>query len=178
MYRVWQQISSMNFLVAPFNLSTSLGRFSSLTYFECDAGKGRDMGFVSINGFEIKISGGNGEVCISRDLYRLATRTDFFRMMSIYYSGPGFFINNAILMMTVYLQTWLLAVLALAGAYLVPGDPRDDGLLPSPSPSPEVVEEDGPGRRLMDSGMYNIQMYHSELIDTKYLPWHSKNIKS
>lgn len=33
-------------------------------------GKGRDMGFVSINGFEIKISGGNGEVCISRDAYR------------------------------------------------------------------------------------------------------------
>ena len=77
------------------------------------------MGFVSINGFEIKISGGNGEVCVSRDLYRVATRFDFFRMLSVYYSGPGFFINNAILMTTVYLQTWVLVVLALAGAYLI-----------------------------------------------------------
>lgn len=61
-------------------------------------GKGRDMGFVSINGFEIKIAGGNGEVCISRDTFRLGTRLDFFRLMFMYHSGPGYFINNAVLM--------------------------------------------------------------------------------
>lgn len=100
-----------------FNAALRGGKIAYRDYIS--VGKGRDMGFVSINGFEIKISGGNGEVCISRDLYRIATRVDFFRMMSVYYSGPGFFINNAILMTTVYLQTWVLAVLALAGAYLV-----------------------------------------------------------
>lgn len=123
------------------------------------------MGFVSINGFEIKISGGNGEVCISRDLYRLATRTDFFRMMSIYYSGPGFFINNAILMTTVYIQTWLLVVLALAGAYLVEvGDPVDvHGIFQDPLPSPGV------GRRLADTGNQVIVALSSDNLITSYL---------
>ncbi|CAD7698647.1 unnamed protein product [Ostreobium quekettii] len=100
-----------------FNAGLRGGKVTYRDYIS--VGKGRDMSFVSINGFEIKISGGNGEVCISRDAYRLGTRTDFFRMMSIYYSGPGFFINNAILMTTVYVQIWVLAVLALAGGYLV-----------------------------------------------------------
>jgi len=110
------------------------------------------MGFVSINGFEIKISGGNGEVCISRDLYRAATRVDFFRMMSIYYSGPGFFINNAVLMTTVYLQTWILVVLALAGAYLVSSGALQEsegvGIIEE-SPAPD---EDETGRKLLMEG--------------------------
>ena len=93
------------------------------------------MGFVSINGFEIKISGGNGEVCISREIYRLGTRTDFFRMLSIYYTGPGFFINNAILMTTVYIQIWVLAVLALAGAYLVETEVIDTNTALAPTPA-------------------------------------------
>lgn len=112
-------------------------------------GKGRDMGFISINGFEIKISGGNGEVCVSRDLYRVATRVDFFRMMSVYYSGPGFFINNAILMTTVYLQTWVLVVLALAGSYLISSGnlQESEGIVSDESPAPG--EEEVTGRRLL-----------------------------
>ena len=132
-------------------------------------GKGRDMGFVSINGFEIKISGGNGEVCVSRDLYRVATRFDFFRMLSVYYSGPGFFINNAILMTTVYLQTWVLVVLALAGAYLISsGTLReaegigllDDDAEETPGEEPAPDESSAENRRLlMDANRQILQTY-------------------
>ena len=60
----------------------------------CDArsvGKGRDMGFDAINGFESKVAGGAGEQFFSRDVHRLATRVDFFRLLSMYNSGelPG-----------------------------------------------------------------------------------------
>jgi len=127
------------------------------------------MGFVSINGFEIKISGGNGEVCVSRDLYRVATRTDFFRMMSVYYSGPGFFINNAILMTTVYLQTWILAVLALAGAYLISSGAlqesegvgltkEDDTVTEATRKAANAPDEEG-GRRLLDYDRSLLQNY-------------------
>eukprot|EP00210_Caulerpa_lentillifera_P005023 g4797.t1 len=134
-----------------FNAALRGGKIAYRDYIS--VGKGRDMGFVSINGFEIKISGGNGEVCISRDLYRVATRVDFFRMMSVYYSGPGFFINNAILMTTVYLQTWVLAVLALAGAYLVASGSfqESEGIgLTDPPPSPDDDQSTAiAGRRLL-----------------------------
>lgn len=40
------------------------------------------MGFDSINGFEAKVAGGNGEQVISRDVYRLGTQFDFSRLMS------------------------------------------------------------------------------------------------
>ena len=90
-------------------------------------GKGRDMGFDSINAFELKTSskwsdicacacavmmevlshppptspafsswpdaallkGGAGNIVISRDLWRLATRLDLFRCMHFFYSGCG-----------------------------------------------------------------------------------------
>ncbi|EFN56001.1 hypothetical protein CHLNCDRAFT_145389 [Chlorella variabilis] len=56
-------------------------------------GKGRDMGFDSINLFESKVSGGNGEQVMSRDVHRLCTQFDFFRLLSFYHSGSlGFFI--------------------------------------------------------------------------------------
>ena len=49
-------------------------------------GKGRDMGFDSINAFESKVAGGNGEQCLSRDVNRLGTRFDFLRLMA--WCGP------------------------------------------------------------------------------------------
>ena len=42
-------------------------------------GKGRDMGFVAVNGFEQKISAGNAMQLISRDLYRVAKGVDLHR---------------------------------------------------------------------------------------------------
>lgn len=50
-------------------------------------GKGRDMGFDSILGYQKKISGGAGDVMTSREVARLATHMDFFRLMSFYHGG-------------------------------------------------------------------------------------------
>ena len=65
-------------------------------------GKGRDMGFSSILTFEAKISAGGGEAVLTRDMLRLASRVDFFRLLHLYYSGPGYFITSRILMVAIY----------------------------------------------------------------------------
>ena len=54
-------------------------------YISC--GKGRDMGFDSILGYQKKISGGAGDLATSREVHRLGTRLDFFRLMSFYHGG-------------------------------------------------------------------------------------------
>ena len=54
-------------------------------------GKGRDMGFIAVNGFETKISAGNSLQCCSRDLYRLSKSFDLARLFSMFFSGSGFY---------------------------------------------------------------------------------------
>eukprot|EP00967_Tisochrysis_lutea_P078752 scaffold107329_cov30-Tisochrysis_lutea.AAC.5 len=58
-------------------------------------GKGRDVGMQQIYKFEAKLASGNAEQCLSRDVYRIAHRLDLARSFSFYYSGPGFYFNNA-----------------------------------------------------------------------------------
>ncbi|GIL73021.1 hypothetical protein Vretifemale_3258, partial [Volvox reticuliferus] len=86
-------------------------------YISC--GKGRDMGFDSINAFEIKISGGGGECVVSRDVARLAARMDLARLLHFYHSGPGYYINSLFIMTAVWLNIWVVAVFALARASTV-----------------------------------------------------------
>lgn len=59
-------------------------------------GKGRDVGMHQIYKFEAKLSQGNGEQMISRDVSRLGERLDMARLLSFYYSGPGFYLNVAL----------------------------------------------------------------------------------
>lgn len=54
--------------------------------------QGRDVGFDSINAFELKISSGGGEAAISRDIYRICSRMDFFRLLHFYHSGERAFV--------------------------------------------------------------------------------------
>ena len=79
-----------------------------------EVGKGRDMGFTSVNGFEQKISGSAGTISMSRDIYRLHRSMDFFRIMSMYFSGPGFFISVMQTAWCVYLYILVHASLAIA----------------------------------------------------------------
>lgn len=37
--------------------------------------------------YSLQVSGGNGEQVISRDVHRLCTHFDFFRLLSFYHSG-------------------------------------------------------------------------------------------
>lgn len=45
------------------------------------------MGFDSILGYQKKISGGGADLATSREVHRLGTRLDFFRLMSFYHGG-------------------------------------------------------------------------------------------
>ncbi|GAX79706.1 hypothetical protein CEUSTIGMA_g7147.t1 [Chlamydomonas eustigma] len=76
-------------------------------------GKGRDMTFDSINAFEIKTSSGNGNVVISRDLWRLASGMDLFRLLHLYHSGCGHYVNSWLMMITVYVSIFSLAFISL-----------------------------------------------------------------
>merc|ERR1719506_3201833 len=50
-------------------------------------GKGRDVGMQQIYKFEAKLSQGNAEQCLARDVSRVAARLDFPRLLSYYFGG-------------------------------------------------------------------------------------------
>lgn len=54
------------------------------------------MGLNQISLFEAKIANGNGEQTVSRDLYRLGHRFDFFRMLSCYFTTIGFYFSTLV----------------------------------------------------------------------------------
>ncbi|XVE81624.1 hypothetical protein DITRI_Ditri15bG0079900 [Diplodiscus trichospermus] len=78
-------------------------------------GKGRDLGLNQISTFEAKIACGNGEQVLSRDVYRLGQRLDFFRMLSFFYTTVGYFFNTTVIILTVYAFLWGQLYLALSG---------------------------------------------------------------
>lgn len=68
-----------------------------------------------------QVAGGNGEQVISRDVNRLATRLDFFRLLSFYHTGPGFFINTALMTHSVWVTLWAYLLLTLTGSVTYAG---------------------------------------------------------
>jgi callose synthase len=50
---------------------------------------------------------------ISRDVHRLANSFDFFRLLSFYYGGSGFYINTFMTVMFVYVYLYCRLILAL-----------------------------------------------------------------
>jgi hypothetical protein len=123
-------------------------------------GKGRDMGFDSINGFESKVSGGNGEQVMSRDVYRLGTQFDFFRLLGFYHSGPGFFINSYLVLLSVYANMWMLTLLALTNNQELqdPNDPTAVISTLTGQPTSIAVQQ------LVQIGMFSIVTYAIELL--------------
>lgn len=100
-------------IFAGFNCTLRGGNVTHHEYIQ--VGKGRDVGLNQIAAFEAKVSGGNGEQMLSRDVYRLGHRLDFFRMLSFYYTTVGFYISNMIIVLTVYAFLWGRVYLALSG---------------------------------------------------------------
>jgi len=76
-------------------------------------GKGRDVGMSQIYKFEAKLSQGAGEQSLSRDVYRMCNRLDFYRLLSFYYGGIGHYFSNVLTVLTVYVVVYLMAVLAI-----------------------------------------------------------------
>lgn len=77
-------------------------------------GKGRDVGLQQVVMFEKKVAGGNGEQVLSRDLNRLVLNMDFFRLLSLWFTGPGFFLNSVILVLAAYVCLYTKCFLAFA----------------------------------------------------------------
>jgi len=79
------------------------------------AGKGRDVGLQQTYKFEAKLSQGNAEQSLSRDMSRLCDRLDFFRLMSFYYGGIGHYLANTMVMFTLVTVVYFMVGLAVYG---------------------------------------------------------------
>ncbi|KAF5736396.1 callose synthase 2-like [Tripterygium wilfordii] len=91
-------------------------REGNVTHHEyIQVGKGRDVGLNQISMFEAKIANGNGEQTLSRDIYRLGHRFDFFRMLSCYFTTIGFYFSTLLTVLTVYLFLYGRLYLVLSG---------------------------------------------------------------
>ncbi|XP_047318610.1 callose synthase 12-like [Impatiens glandulifera] len=100
-------------IFAGFNCTLRGGNVTHHEYIQ--VGKGRDVGLNQISMFEAKVASGNGEQVLSRDVYRLGHRLDFFRMLSFFYTTVGFFFNTHMVILTVYVFLWGRLYLALSG---------------------------------------------------------------
>ncbi|XP_009112237.1 callose synthase 5 [Brassica rapa] len=100
-------------IFAGFNSTLRRGNITHHEYIQ--VGKGRDVGLNQISLFEAKVACGNGEQTLSRDLYRLGHRFDFFRMMSCYFTTVGFYISSMIVVLTVYAFLYGRLYLSLSG---------------------------------------------------------------
>ncbi|KAI3456263.1 hypothetical protein Pfo_012926 [Paulownia fortunei] len=100
-------------IYAGFNCTLRGGNVTHHEYIQ--VGKGRDVGLNQISMFEAKVASGNGEQVLSRDIYRLGHRLDFFRMLSVFYTTVGFFFNTMMVVIMVYTFLWGRLYLALSG---------------------------------------------------------------
>ncbi|XBH66194.1 hypothetical protein VPH35_119645 [Triticum aestivum] len=100
-------------IFAGFNSTLREGNVTHHEYMQ--VGKGRDVGLNQISLFEAKIAYGNGEQTLSRDIYRLGHRFDFFRMLSCYYTTIGFYFSTMITVWTVYVFLYGRLYLVLSG---------------------------------------------------------------
>ncbi|OAY54872.2 callose synthase 3 isoform X1 [Manihot esculenta] len=100
-------------IFAGFNSTLREGNVTHHEYIQ--VGKGRDVGLNHISMFEAKIANGNGEQTLSRDIYRLGHRFDFFRMLSCYFTTVGFYFSTLITVLTVYIFLYGRLYLVLSG---------------------------------------------------------------
>ncbi|KAJ7537052.1 hypothetical protein O6H91_12G095000 [Diphasiastrum complanatum] len=100
-------------IFAGFNSTLRRGNVTHHEYIQ--VGKGRDVGLNQISLFEAKVANGNGEQTLSRDIYRLGHRFDFFRMMSCYVTTIGFYFNTMLVVLTVYVFLYGRLYMALSG---------------------------------------------------------------
>lgn len=93
-------------------------------------GKGRDVGLQQTYKFEAKLSQGNAEQSLSRDMNRICSRLDFFRLMSFYYGGIGHYIANTMVMFTLIVVVYTMVAMAIFDQEGVNGRPiKPEGIL-------------------------------------------------
>ncbi|XP_072992005.1 callose synthase 5-like isoform X4 [Typha latifolia] len=100
-------------LFSGFNSTLRRGNVTHHEYIQ--VGKGRDVGLNQISLFEAKVACGNGEQILSRDIYRLGHRFDFFRMLSFYFTTVGFYVSSMMVVLIVYIFLYGRLYLSLGG---------------------------------------------------------------
>ncbi|KAF3440590.1 hypothetical protein FNV43_RR18874 [Rhamnella rubrinervis] len=100
-------------IFAGFNSTLRRGNITHHEYIQ--VGKGRDVGLNQISLFEAKVACGNGEQTLSRDIYRLGHRFDFFRMLSCFFTTVGFYVSSMIVVLTVYFFLYGRLYMSLSG---------------------------------------------------------------
>ncbi|KAK4781006.1 hypothetical protein SAY87_017112 [Trapa incisa] len=100
-------------IFAGFNSTLRRGNITHHEYIQ--VGKGRDVGLNQISLFEAKVACGNGEQTLSRDIYRLGHRFDFFRMLSCYFTTVGFYVNTMLVVLVLYAYLYGKLYLSLSG---------------------------------------------------------------
>ncbi|KAH0454911.1 hypothetical protein IEQ34_016835 [Dendrobium chrysotoxum] len=87
----------------------------NITHYEyIQVWKGCDVGINQISLFEAKVAYSNGEQILSRDIYHLGHRFDFFRMLS-YYKSVGFDVSSMMVVIIVHLFLYGKPCLSLSG---------------------------------------------------------------
>ncbi|XP_024996766.1 callose synthase 5-like [Cynara cardunculus var. scolymus] len=128
-------------IFAGFNSTLRRGNITHHEYIQ--VGKGRDVGLNQISLFEAKVACGNGEQTLSRDIYRLGHRFDFFRMLSCYHTTTGFYVSSMMVVLTVYAFLYGRLYLALSGmekAIMKSARLRGDRALKAAMASQSVVQ--------------------------------------
>ncbi|KAK9678313.1 hypothetical protein RND81_11G203100 [Saponaria officinalis] len=100
-------------IFAGFNSTLRRGNVTHHEYIQ--VGKGRDIGLNQISMFEAKVACGNGEQTLSRDMYRLGNRLDFFRMLSCYFTTIGYHISAMLAVLSSYAFLYGRVYLSLSG---------------------------------------------------------------
>ncbi|XP_008791210.1 callose synthase 7-like isoform X2 [Phoenix dactylifera] len=100
-------------IFAGFNSTLRGGNVTHREYMQ--VGKGRDVGMNQISLFEAKVANGNGEQTLSRDVYRLGRRFDFYRMLSFYFTTVGFYFSSMVTVLTVYVFLYGRLYLVMSG---------------------------------------------------------------
>ncbi|KAF5744039.1 callose synthase 7-like isoform X1 [Tripterygium wilfordii] len=100
-------------IFAGYNSTLRSGYITHHEYIQ--VGKGRDVGMNQISSFEAKVANGNGEQTLSRDVYRLGRRFDFYRMLSFYFTTVGFYFSSMITVLTVYIFLYGRLYMVMSG---------------------------------------------------------------
>ncbi|CAL9196161.1 unnamed protein product [Musa hybrid cultivar] len=128
-------------IFAGFNSTLRRGNITHHEYIQ--VGKGRDVGLNQISLFEAKVACGNGEQILSRDIYRLGHRFDFFRMLSSYFTTVGFYVSSMMVVIIVYAYLYGRLYLSLSGlesAIMTQARKRGNTALESAMASQSVVQ--------------------------------------
>ena len=78
-------------------------------------GKARDITFAAAMSFEQKISGGNALQCMSRDFSRLGKNCDIFRLLSMFNSGSGAYLQSVLMLQALRCFVFSQLLLAMCG---------------------------------------------------------------